>query len=125
ADLACMVGLSILLLDNVLRLKDMLEEASAWDTFIWFATLVTIPTFLNKFGFSAWFGDGIVTLVSGFGWLAGFVLIALIYFYSHYFFASNVAHITALYAPFLIVAIALGTPPELAALVLGFFSSLF
>ena len=30
-----------------------------------------------------------------------------------------------MYAPFLIVAIALGTPPELAALVLGFFSSLF
>jgi DASS family divalent anion:Na+ symporter len=63
--------------------------------------------------------------VAGFEWLAGFFFIALIYFYSHYLFASNVGHITAMYAPFLIVAIALGTPPELAALVLGFFSSLF
>jgi DASS family divalent anion:Na+ symporter len=30
-----------------------------------------------------------------------------------------------MYAPFLAVAIALGAPPALAALVLGFFSSLF
>ena len=30
-----------------------------------------------------------------------------------------------MYAPFLIVAIALGTPPELAALVLAFFSNLY
>jgi divalent anion:Na+ symporter, DASS family len=125
ATAAAMVGLSILLLTGILRFKDILEEHSAWDTFIWFATLVTIPSFLNKFGFSAWFGDWIVMLVSGFEWIAGFIVIALIYFYSHYLFASNVGHITALFAPFLIVAIALGTPPELAALVLGFFSSLF
>jgi divalent anion:Na+ symporter, DASS family len=125
ATAAAMAGLSILLLTGVLRLKDLLDEASAWDTFIWFATLVTIPSFLNKLGFSAWFGGQIVLFVSGFEWTLGFVLIALIYFYSHYLFASNVGHISALYAPFLIVAIALGTPPELAALVLGFFSSLF
>ncbi len=125
ATVAAMVGLSILLLTGVLRWKDILEEQSAWDTFIWFATLVTLPSFLNKFGFSTWFSEWIVVHVAGFEWLAGFFFIALIYFYSHYLFASNVGHITAMYAPFLIVAIALGTPPELAALVLGFFSSLF
>jgi len=125
ATVAAMAGLSILFLTGVLRWKEVLEEQSAWDTFIWFATLVTIPLFLNKFGFSSWFSDWVVGRVAGFEWVAGFILIALIYFYSHYLFASNVGHITAMYAPFLIVAIALGTPPELAALVLGFFSSLF
>lgn len=125
AAVAAIAGLSILLMTGVLRWKEILEEQSAWDTFIWFATLVTLPSFLNKYGFSTWFSEWIVGGVSGFEWVIGFSLIALIYFYSHYFFASNVGHITAMYAPFLIVAIALGTPPDLAALVLGFFSSLF
>lgn len=125
AVVAAMIGLCILLLTGVLRWKEILEEQSAWDTFIWFATLVTLPSFLNKFGFSSWFSEWIVMHIAGFDWIAGFIILALIYFYSHYLFASNVGHITAMYAPFLIVAIALGTPPELAALVLGFFSSLF
>jgi DASS family divalent anion:Na+ symporter len=55
----------------------------------------------------------------------GFAVLSLAYFYSHYLFASNTAHITAMYAPFLVVALALGTPPFLAAIVLGFFSNLF
>jgi divalent anion:Na+ symporter, DASS family len=35
-----------------------------------------------------------------------------------------VAHIGAMYAAFLLISIALGTPPAFAALTLGFFSSL-
>ncbi len=123
--IAAMAGLSILLITGVLNLKDILEEKSAWNTFIWFATLVTLPLYLNKFGFSTWFSDLVVGQVAGFEWIIGFSIIALIYFYAHYLFASNVGQITAMYSPFLIVAIALGTPLELAALVLGFFSSLF
>ena len=51
--------------------------------------------------------------------------LSLTYFYTHYFFASITAHTSAMYAPFLAVALGLGAPPLLAALVLGFFSSLF
>jgi hypothetical protein len=51
--------------------------------------------------------------------------LGLVYFYSHYFFASSNAHVTAMFGPFLAVALALDTPPFLAALVLGFYTSLF
>jgi DASS family divalent anion:Na+ symporter len=125
ATVAAMVGLGVLLLTGILKWKDILEEQGAWDTFIWFATLVTLSSFLNKFGLTTWFGQWVVSHVQGFEWVVGFLAVSLIYFYSHYFFASNVAHIGAMYAPLLIVAIALGTPPELAALILAFFSSLF
>jgi DASS family divalent anion:Na+ symporter len=125
AAVAALVGLSILLATGILAWKDLLEERSAWDTFIWFATLVTLASALNTHGFTTWFSQWVVSHVSGFEWIFGFSIVALIYFYSHYLFASNVAHIGAMYAPFLIVAVALGTPPELAALVLAFFSSLF
>jgi DASS family divalent anion:Na+ symporter len=125
ATVGAMIGLTVLLLTGILRWKDILEEQGAWDTFIWFASLVTLATFLNKFGMAAWFSGLVVGNVQGMNWTIGFLIVALIYFYSHYFFASNVAHIGAMYAPLLIVAIALGTPPELAALILAFFSNLF
>lgn len=125
AAAAALLGLVVLFVTNVLKWKDALEEHGAWDTFIWFSTLVTLATFLNKFGLTSWFSDWIVVHVSTFSWTVGFVIVSLIYFYTHYFFASNVAHIGAMYAPLLIVSIALGTPPELAALTLAFFSNLF
>jgi DASS family divalent anion:Na+ symporter len=125
ATVAAMIGLLVLLASGIMKWKDVLEEAGAWDTFIWFGTLVTLSGFLNKFGLTTWFGQWVLTNVSGFEWALGFLALGLIYFYSHYFFASNVAHIGAMYAPILVVAIALGTPPGLAALTLAFFSSLF
>lgn len=125
AVIGAMIGLVILLMTGIMKWKDVIEETGAWDTFIWFATLVTLSGFLNKFGLTTWFSGWVVGHVSGFEWVIGFILVSLIYFYSHYFFASNVAHIGAMYAPLLIVAIALGTPPELAALTLAFFSNLF
>lgn len=125
ATVAAMIGLVILLLSGILKWKDVIEESSAWDTFIWFATLVTLSGFLNKFGLTTWFSEAVVSNISGLEWIVGFIIVALIYFYSHYFFASSVAHIGAMYAPLLIVSIALGTPPELAVLTLAFFSNLY
>ncbi len=125
ATIPAMMGLSIMLLTGILKWKDILEEHGAWDAFIWFSILVTLATFLNKFGFMTWFSNVVTNHVGGLEWVIGFLLVSLLYFYSHYFFASNIAHISAMYAPMFIVSLALGTPPELAALVLGFFSSLF
>lgn len=48
----------------------------------------------------------------------------LVYFYSHYFFASLVAHIGSMYSAFLVLMVALGAPPVISALTLGFFSNL-
>lgn len=125
AAVAALIGLVLLLLTGVLKWNDILEEKSAWDTLFWFAALVTMASFLNKFGLTTWFSNYVVSHIAGYNWIIGFSIVALFYFYSHYFFASNLAHVGAMYAPFLIVSVALGTPPELAALILAFFSSLF
>jgi DASS family divalent anion:Na+ symporter len=84
-----------------------------------------MATYLGQLGLTAWFTDHVKVLFAGIGWVQGFVGLVLVYFYSHYFFASNTAHVSAMYAPFLAVALALGAPPLLAALVLGFSSNLF
>lgn len=119
------IGLAILLLSGVLSWQDVLKERGAWDTLVWFAALVMMASQLNSLGLIPWFGDKMGGAVADFGWVSAFLILALVYFYSHYFFASNTAHVSAMYAPFLVVAVAAGAPAMLAALVLAFFSNLF
>lgn len=65
-------------------------------------------------------------MVGGLGlpWQPAFLILTLLYFYSHYFFASGAAHIGAMFTAFLSVATALGAPPLVAALTLAFTSNL-
>ncbi|MEL6270284.1 MAG: DASS family sodium-coupled anion symporter, partial [Chloroflexota bacterium] len=125
STVAAMVGLSILLLASVLTWDDVLEEKGAWNTLVWFSALVMMASFLNSLGLIPWFSESVGGLVEGIPWLPAFLILSLIYFYSHYLFASNTAHVSAMYAAFLAIALAVGTPPVLAALVLAFFSNLF
>lgn len=125
AGTAALVGLCLMLGFKIIDWKDVLAETEAWHTFTWLAILVTMSTFLKTYGFIGWFSGCIENFVSDWSWHAAFLTLALAYFYSHYFFASNTAHVSSMYAAFLAVSISVGTPPLLAALVLAFFSSLF
>jgi DASS family divalent anion:Na+ symporter len=60
----------------------------------------------------------------GLDWKASAAILALVYFYAHYFFASTTAHVTAMFAAFFAAGIALGAPPMLLGLLLAFSSSL-
>jgi len=125
STVTALAGLALLLLTGVLSWDDVLDERGAWNVFVWLSTLVMLASYLNEFGLVAWFSGSVGGLFAGVGWLPAFVGLALVYFYSHYFFAGNTAQISSMYAPFLATAVAVGTPPLLAALVLGFFSNLF
>ena len=102
-----------------------MHEHEAWNRFVWFAALIMMASELARLGVPRWFAGVVSSGVGDVHWAIGFLGVSLAYFYSHYFFASNTAHISAMYAPFLVVALALGTPPLLAAVVLAFFSNLF
>lgn len=60
---------------------------------------------------------------AGLGWIASFLIVILFYTYSHYCFASVTARISAMYAAFVAVAAACGTPALMAALTFGFFAN--
>jgi DASS family divalent anion:Na+ symporter len=120
-----MVGLAVLLLTRVLEWDDVLAEKGAWNTLVWFSALVMMASYLTRLGLIAWFSDTVGVWFGGLGWIPAFLGLSLIYFYSHYFYASCTAHVSSMYAAFLAVALAVGTPPLLGALVLGFFSNLF
>jgi DASS family divalent anion:Na+ symporter len=119
------LGLAVLLLTRVLTWDDILAEKGAWNTLVWFSALVMMASYLTQLGLIDWFSETVGGVFGGVGWLPAFVGLSLIYFYSHYFYASCTAHVSSMYAAFLGVSLAVGTPPLLAALILGFFSNLF
>lgn len=125
ATTTALIGLSVLLLTQVLTVDDVKAEKGAWNTLIWFSALVMMATFLNQLGMIPWFSHLMQGSIKGMPWIWAVILLAVIYFYSHYFFASNTAHVSAMYAAFLAVAIAAGAPPILTALILAFFSNIF
>lgn len=109
---AALIGLAVLLLTGVLTWKDVLNEKSAWDTLVWFGALVMMASQLNQLGVVAWFSSTIEGLITqtGVGWLGASSLLILVFLYSHYFFASTTAHITAMMGAFLAVGLAMGAP---------------
>ncbi|KAG4973972.1 hypothetical protein AAZX31_11G130500 [Glycine max] len=123
---AAILGLSVLLVTGVVTWKECLAEGVAWDTLTWFAALIAMAGYLNKYGLISWFSQTVVKFVGGLGlsWQLSFGILVLLYFYSHYFFASGAAHIGAMFTAFLSVATALGTPPFFGAIVLSFLSNL-
>ena len=106
-----LVGLGVLLVTGVLTWKDILEEKGAWDTLVWFAALVMMASFLNELGFIPWVTKGVQGMIGGASWTVAFPVLCLVYFYSHYLFASQTAHVSSMYAAFLAVSVAVSTPP--------------
>lgn len=122
---AAMVGLGILLLTQVLSWKDLLKETVVWDTMFWFAALIVMATYLNSFGVMAWMSQIAETSLSGWSWPVVLGGVGLFYYYSHYLFASNTAHITSMFASLLALCLGAGAPGLLSALILAFISNLF
>jgi DASS family divalent anion:Na+ symporter len=119
-----LLGVSALLLTNVLPWEDALSDRQAWDTFIWYGGLVHMAEALGESGVTRQFAEFAAGMTVGWGWGLALVVLLLVYFYAHYGFASITAHVTAMYIPFLVVMIAAGAPPLLAVLGLTYASNL-
>ena len=124
ATIVAMLGVSVMMITSVLDWKDILEEKGAWDTMIWMGSLVALADYLSKLGFIPWFAKVVGASITGIPWLPAFGLLLVVYVYSHYAFASLTAHITAMYAAFISIAVVAGAPAYLVALALAFMSNL-
>jgi DASS family divalent anion:Na+ symporter len=123
ATLAAAIGVSLLFICGVLTWQDALNEKSAWDTMIWIGLLIMLASKLNEYGMVGWFGKEFGQHLAGFPMLAVYMLVAVIYVYIHYFFASATAHISALFPLSMALMVAAGVPPFVAAVALGILSN--
>jgi len=119
-----LIGIGVLLLSGVLDWADIVGEREAWGVFIWYGGLVHMAAALGDAGITKRFAEVASGVTVGWKWWVALAMLALIYFYVHYGFASITAHVTAMYMPFLVVIIAAGAPPILAVLSLAYFSNL-
>jgi len=123
ATVAAAIGVSLMFITRVLTWQDALEEKSAWDTMIWIGLLIMLAANLNEYGMVSWFGKEFGAHLEGYPRLAVYMVVAAIYFYIHYFFASATAHISALFPLSLALMIAAGIPPFVGAIALGVLSN--
>ncbi|KAH6803819.1 dicarboxylate transport 2.1 [Perilla frutescens var. frutescens] len=100
---AAMIGLSVLLLCGVLDWDDCLSEKQAWDTLAWFGALVGMATQLTALGVIPWLSNCVANFLKSLSlnWFGAFTILQLSYFFIHYLFASQTAHVGALYSAFL------------------------
>lgn len=108
------LGLSTLILAGTLRWEQAIAEKSAWDVLVWYGGLLKLSELLNATGVTRVFAETVGLSLSGFPWAAVLVLTLLVYFYTHYFFASITSHMLALFPPFVLMLTSLGAPPLLA-----------
>jgi L-tartrate/succinate antiporter len=105
ATTAALLVISLMLITRVVTWDQMTANKTAWNTLAWFATLVALADGLSKVGFVKWFADTVASGMSGTTPLVATIALVLVFFFTHYLFASVTAHVTAM----LPVMLAVGT----------------
>jgi DASS family divalent anion:Na+ symporter len=120
------LGLSVLILANVYTLEDIRQGAGdALETYVWFAILYMMSTALNDMGFMKILGAQIAGYIMGYNWVTVYIFLTVLYVVIHYLFVSQTAHLLALYAVFLQVAVNAQIPAALMAFMLSFATNYF
>ena len=117
-------GISVLLVTGVLSWRDITDETHAWEVFVWYGGLVMMASALGETNITKLFAQHVADVTGGWQWPSALAVLAFVYFYSHYGFASITAHVSAMFIPFLAVTVAVGAPAGLTVLLLTYFSNL-
>lgn len=116
-----LLGLCVITLCGVIKWDDIVACKPAWTVLLWLGSLVTMADGLKNVGFLPWFAKKSAAMLAGYDPMTVLIGLIVIFYFSHYFFASVTSHVTALYALFLSTALAVpGLDPTKAALLLGY-----
>ncbi|GAB6126168.1 anion permease [Humidesulfovibrio idahonensis] len=119
ATTVALAAICVMAITRVVSWEDVLGYKQAWNVLAWFATLVTLADGLRKTGFLEWFAKTASTYLQGYSPTATLVGLVLVFFVSHYMFASVTAHVAALLPVMLAAAMAVpGLDINLAAMML-------
>jgi len=105
ATIAAVMAVAAMVLCRVVSWDDVIAHKTAWDTFVYFATLVTMAGGLVDTKFVDWVAKAIASTFSGLGVISAIVVVIGAFYFLHYLFASVTAHASALLPVFLGVAV--------------------
>jgi L-tartrate/succinate antiporter len=110
---------SLMVLARVIDWDDVVGNRSAWDTVVYFATLLTLADGLNRLGIVNWAAQGVSSRLTGASPLVAMIALVTFFFLVHYLFASLTAHTVAVLPAILAAGIAIpGMPVHALALLL-------
>jgi L-tartrate/succinate antiporter len=118
ATTVALVAVALMLVTRVVKWSDIAADAPAWSTLVLLGSLITLSDGLARTGFIKWFAEAVASHLGGFSPTTALVALTLVYFLSHYMFASTTAHTAAMLQVFLAVGVTIpGMPiPQLALL---------
>ena len=96
ATTVALLVISLMLILKVVSWDDIIRNSAAWNTLAWFATLVALADGLSRVGFVKWFADTVGAHMSGFSPFTVMIVLVLVFYFTHYLFASVTAHVTAM-----------------------------
>ena len=104
ATLVALLAIGLMLLCRIVQWSEIVAYQTAWSTLAWFATLVAMADGLGRVGFVKWFAENAAGRLGGVSPAVATVGLLVVFFTSHYLFASTTAHATALIPVLLLVA---------------------
>jgi len=108
ATTVAMAVIALMVIGRVVTWDDILANKSAWNTLVWFATLVALADGLARVGFVKWFAETIGAQMVGVSPMVAMLGLVAVFFFTHYLFASITAHVTAMLP--VVLAVGLGIP---------------
>ncbi|MDR3561442.1 MAG: DASS family sodium-coupled anion symporter [Negativicutes bacterium] len=92
------IGLSLMILFNIVEWKDLVEAKEPWTMLIWYGGILGISAALIKLKFYVWLAEMMKLWLptAGLSIFAILVIVALLINLLHYFFASTIGYVAAL-----------------------------
>jgi L-tartrate/succinate antiporter len=119
ATAVAFAAIALMVILGVVAWDDILANKAAWNVLVWFATLVALADGLNRVGFVTWFAKRAAAPLAGHAPLTVMILLTVLFFVTHYMFASITAHVTAMLPVMLAVSTTVpGVDPRMFAMLL-------
>jgi L-tartrate/succinate antiporter len=96
ATTVALLVVGLMLITGAFTWRDMLKDTAAWNTLLWFGTLVALAGGLGKVGFVTWLAQLIGHELAGTPATIALPVLIVAFYGLHYLFASGTAHVTAL-----------------------------
>jgi L-tartrate/succinate antiporter len=100
--------IAMMVIGRVVSWDDITSNKQAWNTLVWFATLVALADGLARVGFVKWFAETAGAQMAGVSPMVAMLGLVAFFFFTHYLFASLTAHTTAMLP--VVLAVGMGIP---------------
>jgi L-tartrate/succinate antiporter len=108
ATTVAIVVIALMVIGRVVTWDEVLSNKAAWNTLVWFATLVALADGLARVGFVKWFAETVGAQMAGVTPMVAMLGLVAVFFFTHYLFASLTAHTTAMLP--VVLAVGMGIP---------------